>query len=241
MGQKEFDIDKLRDYLLGKLNEQEKASFEAMLNNDAEFKKDVTIHTALLAGIELHFDRHLKHRLQKEDKKIKVNTKVLLLALAACASAILIVSYVYFFARPNGPELFSQYYKPYYNVISDYRRGDEIKTDRYDQAFQFYERKEHAQAIREMTSLLEENPADQNLLFYLGLSYLAVGQVDSASSYLQKVMRSDNKLAEPAEWYLGLTYLNANDRENAVNVFSKISKSSSGYSDRARIILGKLK
>ena len=237
----EFDIDKLRDYLLGKLGDEELIAFQTRMENEPEFKKEAIIHTAILAGIEQHFDHALKQRLQHEERKPWLSIKkALWLAIAASVTITLVVAFLFLFDRPGGPDLFQQYYKPYYNVISHYRRGDETKTDTYDVAFQFYERKEYQEAIQNLGDLLKDHPNDQNLQFYLGLSYLAIGKSNSASLHLKKIAQSDHKLAEPAAWYLGLSYLQADDQQNATVIFSEIVKNNSSYRQRAQEILEKL-
>ena len=70
-------------------------------------------------------------------------------------------------------------------------------------AFQLYDKGEYRKAIGGLRSALTRNPQNAHASFYLGLSYLALDQPDSAVRYLDKSYQGESAFSEPAQWYLG--------------------------------------
>ena len=232
----EFDIERLKDYLNNRLSKEEKDSIENRLESDPQFKEQFEINKSLLEGIEYHFDKQLKQSFKDREIKLKKRKLSLVLAVAASFLVIAIFSYRAWDINPNHTEVFLKYYKPYYNVVDEPKRDSFLLADDAS-AFQLYDKGEYRKAIGGLQSALTRNPQNAHASFYLGLSYLALDQPDSAVRYLNKSYQGESALSEPAQWYLGLAYLKSGRTEEAKKVFKEIANTRGGYRDRAESIL----
>jgi tetratricopeptide (TPR) repeat protein len=160
---------------------------------------------------------------------------------AASLTVILVVSYFFLFSPDtrDAQQLFSAYYKPYYNVIDDYKRGGNA-TPSETEAFRLYEQKEYESAINAFEKGLSEDPENIPLLFYGGLSYLAADEMDKAISMLDRVVTSKHTLKEAAEWYLALAYLKNNDLLQSKKIVEDIAGHEGAYKDKATSLLQEL-
>ena len=234
----EFDIERLKDYLNNRLSKEEKAAIENRLESDPEFKTQFKIHESLLEGIEYHFDKQLKQSLKDHETKGKKRKLYVAMAVAASFLAIAIFSYQMLYVSVNDSEIFLKYYKPYYNVIDEPQRNSTSAND--GSVFQLYDKGEYHKAIAGLRNSLAISPQNLEASFYLGLSYLAVNQLDSAVLYLNKSSQQVSAFLEPAQWYLGLAYLKSGKTGTAKKVFREISNKPGGYRNRAEVILEEL-
>lgn len=232
----EFDIDRLKDYLDNRLSKEEKDSIESRLESDPEFKKQFNIHKSLLEGVEYHFDKQLKQSFKDREIKQRKRRRLMVMAAAASFLILAILSYQLWDTNLNHTEVFLQYYKPYYNVVDEPNRDSVLLADGAS-AFQLYDKGEYPKAIEGLRSALASDPHNAQTSFYLGLSYLAANQPDSAIRYLDKGYPGESAFSEPAQWYLGLAYLKSGRTEAAKNIFKEISDATGAYQDRAESIL----
>ena len=232
----EFDIELLKDYLNNRLSKEEKDSIERKLESDPEFKEQFRINKSLLEGIEFHFDKQLKQSFKDREIKLKKRRLSLVMSVAASFLIIAMLSYWMWDINSGHSDVYLKYYKPYYNVVDEPKRDSVLLPDDAS-AFQLYDKGEYSEAIGGLRNALVSNPNNAQASFYLGLSYLALNQPDSAVRYLDKSYQGESSLSEPAQWYLGLAYLKSGRTEDAKKVFKEIYNTSGGYRDRAESIL----
>ena len=232
----EFDIDRLKDYLNNRLSKEEKDSIESRLESDPEFKEQFRIHKSLLVGVEYHFDKQLKQSLKNHETKLKKRKLSLVMSIAASFLIIAMLSYWIWDINPGHSDVFLKYYKPYYNVVDEPQRDSVLFPDDAT-AFQLYDKGEYLNAIGGFRNALTRNPHNAQASFYLGLSYLAVNQPDSAVRFLDKSYPGEPALSEPAQWYVGLAYLKSGRTEEAKKVFKEIANTTGAYRDNAASIL----
>ena len=235
---KEFDIDRLKDYLSNNLSKEEKAEIENSLESDPEFKTQFEIHKSLLDGIEYHFDKQLKESFNVHEAKSKKRRLYQVMGVAASFLLVAVFSYQMLEVSRDDSEIFLKYYRPYYNVVDEPERNS-IPADGAS-AFQLYDKGEYGKAIADLRNEVAINPYNHEASFYLGLSHLAVNQPDSALLYLDKNSGQVSAFSEPAQWYLGLAYLKSGKIEMAKKIFTEISNKPGGYRDKAEAILGDL-
>lgn len=141
--------------------------------------------------------------------------------------------------RPGpGPALFQQHFEPYPS-IRPVVRGD--STNGGSKAMALYEAHDYEGAL----ALLEDNrkrePNDPRVVFYAGLSRLALGQARQAIPDLEQVRRLEgNELQAPAEWYLALAHLRNQDQAEARSRLERIAEGGGFYRDKARALLSEL-
>ena len=245
MGESNLDFDQVRRYLNGQMDDDERQQFEDRINNEPELARQVNLDQVLLEGIQLHYRGKLKEKLQSLDQGDFYPVKPVFpifkaLAIAAGVILIMVVGFLVFENKPDSQALYATYFKPYYNVVNDIERGENIVSGGED-PYQLYELGKSQEAIELFEKLLLKNPDNNQLIFYNGLSYLNSGSTSGAIDNLSKVAgKEDFLLSAPALWYLGLAYLKENRNKEAIEIFSSLVEKDDGYATRAKEILNEL-
>ncbi|WP_020528813.1 tetratricopeptide repeat protein [Flexithrix dorotheae] len=244
MAEFKYDIDQIDAFLKGKMQGEELNAFKAYMQIEEAFSKEVELQKDLLISLNAHFNKELKQKLIQSDKSgaKAINKKLIpnYIKFGFAASVILFLFFGYFFLFQSidNTAIYTEFYKPYPNIVSPQVRGVEnIQTD----ILQYYEIADYNTAIILLEKELEKNDAPLAYRFYYGLSLMEIGKTDQAIVVLNQVAESgDAKFKDPAQWYLGLIYLKQNDLKKAENIFESIAKSDNSYKKRAGELLEQL-
>ena len=199
----------------------------------------------LLQGVKTATRKELVSELKAIEESLpKAQTRTMFSAntywwIGAAASVTLIILAFVVWNRlaPSANEkLFTEYYETYPNVLQSSVRGVSDESQ-LALALQSYEEKEYTTAIKKLEAIEGKN---FGVFFYLGSSYLALKDTDSAILNFEKSLQSDNKLNTQAEWYLALCYLIDDNMNMCVPVLKSIASKDNPYSTRANEILTKL-
>ena len=208
------DIDTFYQYLKGTLPEEEHKAFEEKIATDPDFKEEAELNEDLLFAMNVHHKKQLKEKFRTWSQEIKPARvrpirRYRTLAVAAVLLLLVTASYFWLFRQDTHQQLFTDYYKAYYNIY-DVQERDFDDSKPIHKALKRYEEQQYTTAIPLFEQELKQRPNDMGLLFYSGLSYLSVNQADIASEKLQRVASSgDKKYSEAAQWYLALSFLKA--------------------------------
>jgi tetratricopeptide (TPR) repeat protein len=143
--------------------------------------------------------------------------------------------------RPGPDEgLFQRYFEPYPStrpVVRGTPPGATATTD----AMALYEARDYRGALAAFEVRLEGESPDSHVLFYAGLSRLALGEAEEATLALEKVLRlGPSELKAPAEWYLALVHLRAHHLGETRSRLEHIVQTGGFYQDKARGLLSAL-
>ena len=224
------NLDLFDRFFQHQLSESEKIDFENRLQNDEHFRKSYTEYKTIAEGVEFAAGQSLKHELQKHELKQKRINSPLTLVYKIAAGIIIVAATTYLLFDLNSTstttELYAVYYSPYPNIIDPLNRS-ESNDDK--SIFQLYEAKEYAEVIVKIDNA-SKNDADQ---FYLGQSYMAIGNIQSAIESLKKVEETSD-FFEISQWYLALCYLNSNQTEMLQDRINMLIENNGDYADKAR-------
>jgi tetratricopeptide (TPR) repeat protein len=160
-------------------------------------------------------------------------------AVAAAAVIILALSLVFLMNRKDSPQkLFTQYYSPYHDVVTSKSQAE--RNFLLDGLF-YYNTAQYDSAIDKFISGLEVRHDDQDLIFYLGSSYLAAGNHEKAIISFERLFEPGSKYYSPARWYLALAYLGSKDVNEAKRLLELIREEGGFYSEKAGKILEQLR
>ena len=203
------------------LSEEERKEFNALMNSDEDFKKEVTFRQELISAITLDDRETIKQELQALEQP-KVNKKSRLLPMAASFLILIGISSFWFFGNQttNPDDLFNTHFEPYRNVVQPIERGNVSQDTRID-AFAAYEQGNYDEALNNFDVLLA-NQKDAIIEFYKANSLMATGQTEQALKILESNLKTNDSLTEKHFWYLALAYIKT------------------GQSDTAKIHLGQL-
>jgi hypothetical protein len=167
--------------------------------------------------------------------------------LALAATVVLAVGAGVLLTRPApGEALFQRYFEPYPSTQPVFRGANEGPTrgdataDSTATALALYEAHDYGRALDLFDARLQRVPDDAVVLFYAGLSRLALGRSREAARDLELARRAGGELPAPAEWYLALAELRGRDVTAARSSLKRIAEREGFYQDRARALLSEL-
>lgn len=247
MSEEKYDIERIDRYLKGMLEEKELQEFETQMGADPDLITEVALQKDIMIGAEAYFDAELKGKLQQIDREpneVDAGGKQIFFKpwkTAAIAASILLlftVGYFVFFNQPNMEQLYLSSYEAYPNIVSPIQRSNNsIESD----ALSHYERGDYSTATKLFDEELEQNPNEDYLLFYCGLSNLEVGETDQAIALLKKITpAADSRFYAPAQWYLALAYLKAQDIAALRKQLEEVISEKGDYQPRAQKLLDEL-
>lgn len=230
---KEFPISEetyqqIERYLQDALSDEELIDFERKLVEDTEFNAVTEQMRSILIGIESvalkeqmnEFHKELKGNQQQEgvvdlypkSKDSNQPSSNRFWQYAAAVVAILLVG-SWWFSRPTKSErIFSQYFIPDPGLPTTMGTEDD-----YDflNGMVSYKQGEYDRAI-ELWEPLKASRASDTLSYFLGISYLAQGELEAADTNLTEVANiTDSAFNKEAMYYLGLKYLSEDKPERA--------------------------
>ena len=214
MGQEE-NIDLIERYLDQKLNEKERADFEARLASDADFASDFEKHETTHKLLDFMISENLRSQLkslESEDTKVvPMISRSRRLSFVAIAATVAILVGAFFFLRPgnmSSQQLAMEYYEtPAFNM----RGVDDAMPSGLSEGLKALQSGNFAEAI----TILESVDASDNYYttsrYYLGHAYYGAGNYANAmTSFEMAANGGDIRLREDAEWYGLLSCLGAN-------------------------------
>ena len=237
--QGEIRRNQIDRYVNGQLEGEELILFEQRMRDHVELAESVHVHRDVLTGIEAYFMQELKEELIKSDQqKPKRNIKTYL-AIAASVLILVGAGVTYYLINTGGARNENQwmgYFEPYPNVIAPISRSSGSQPG--EEAMQFYEMEQYAEAINKLNPLIEKNPDSIGLVFYRGVAYLGNHQPKQASTDFKTVIKADEKaFKEAAYWYLGISQLTLGNKAEAKNALQKVKEVGGALSHKAEEIL----
>lgn len=234
------------DYLQGALSPEDKKSFELRLENDTELQDAFAIFKDL--------NGHLSHTFSKErgdfkasleqastqyfdketasKKEVKViRFKPMRYLVAACV--VMLFGTIFWFQMQEAT--YSDYsFKGSIDLIE--RGGVE---DAFAKAEKAFNNASYEESIPYFEAILENDPANAQVLYYKGIALVENAQYTEAESVFLKLSKGSSVFKYEAQWYLGLSYLKQEDKTRCKALLVTIPQEASIYK-RAQELLKKL-
>ncbi len=246
---------RIEQYLLGQLDENDKAAFEKEMENDSSLKEEVRTHAGVLQGLDEIRAEKLKSHFQElesnlpkeesnEEKVVEMQPSKGLGSIWKVAAAIVLLAiptYLILNSGPTADELYNQYYQSYPNVITSTERSQEENPPEQNEALAYYESGNFEAAIEAFQAELEELPEAADMQFYLGVSQMETNRLEHAIESLTAVVESNNtQFRDQALWYLALAKMKNGNEVEAEGLLKHIITKENSYSTRAEEILEQL-
>ena len=204
------DIEQLEDFWEGNLSEADRLAVQNRLDTDVLFYQEAAKMHLLTEGLETLKQRETLKRLKALDATLPPIDpphsmgwfKILIVALVLALAAF---GVWYFMIKEEKPEVaapIAAYFEPY--PALGIRMGDspdELKKD----AMVLYAQKEYSKAIPLLNDSFKAT-RDSMLLFYMGVSHLALGQSSEAQAIFERLQNTETIPQEATQWYLALSY-----------------------------------
>ncbi|MBK6483624.1 MAG: tetratricopeptide repeat protein [Chitinophagaceae bacterium] len=109
------------------------------------------------------------------------------------------------------------------------------------EAMKLYEAGNYPAANDDFDKVLATDPANEQALFYAGVSYLAAGNAEEALSKLKKLEnKKSSTYYEASLWYQALAYVQKGDKKEAAKMLEKVIKLQGSYREKAEELLQQL-
>jgi len=145
----------------------------------------------------------------------------------------------------SGETLFRRHFEPYPSTrpivrgMSDERGVQDLAgEDDTSSALALYRARDYRGALAALEKSRERAPRDPMVLFYAGVSRLALGNAREATRDLEEVaLLGSSEFRAPAEWYLALAHLRNGDLGAARSRLERIAEAGGFYRAQARALL----
>jgi tetratricopeptide (TPR) repeat protein len=168
-------------------------------------------------------------------------TRSMVFAAAVAASVAIIIAVGVIPSKIDQDRLFDRYYLPV--EASDYSQRGEANEMYSDIAMgiNHYVEGNYKQSIDQFSKLALDPANQSEVQFFTGLSYLGLGQYQSAQNILESVLDGDNRYQPETLWYLSLCYLKTGDFEKANALLGQLEIYDGMYKQDAQTLRKKLR
>ncbi len=233
--------DRIEQYLLKNMKDNEREAFEDELNSDPDLKKITEKKQLIIRGIKAGFNAELKLKLKREDQQLKRMVKTRRIKYISGIAAVLIIGvFSTFFlnsVKQDPIKIYEKYYHAYPNISIPLSRSDKNT----DNPYYFYETGNFQAALTGLKALIDDKPGDEAALFYAAIIYMELADFENAIEYLKRVTSDNpNRFTRPANWYLSLAYIHSDNLETAAKYLDKLAGKNDVYGKNSKKILKKL-
>jgi len=235
--------EKIENYLMGRLDEDEMRSFRLQMDQDPELRAAVKDHQYLLGQIDTLYDYQASKLIKKvqHDARLKKSSSPLMhksmvwifVAAAVLALSILAINW---FSNSTNEDLYAAYYEPY--VINFVQRGNSNDINIVD-AGTFYRNAEYSKALPILVSAFSKDPKNTHIQVAIGICQHELNNYESAiQAFKPLVGNKDPLYFDQASWYTALAHLRLDQIDLCKKQLQLLTKStSSSYRQKAQKLL----
>lgn len=236
-------LETIERYLNGSMNTVELKEFENKIATNTDLKILVEDVKMMLLGIEssalkaelnnFHEEMNPVRNLSSEKTATTKSLRYRFVQLSIAASIVLAFGiYLFMNQETTSEHLFAKHFTPDPGLPTTMSSTEEF--DFYD-AMVDYKRGNYAKAIEKWKVLQMKKNNNDTLNFYLGVSYLAEGNAETASKYLSETTKQVNSIfIEDAYHFAALAEIKQENFEKAKQLLLK------SKSDKSKILLQEL-
>lgn len=237
----------LYHYFSNGLTPEQEQQLNELLATDTEFKEQFDFEKNLQNVIRDKEAKHLKSKLIDFEKNILEEKPVPRLrpqyrkwAMAASIALLVALGWMGYnsFFGPNYGNLYETNFQEYPNTVFAITRGETVESIERD-AFSAYEAGNYQTAIDNFNKI-PVGDRKEYLDFYLGQSYLGLGQTPEAKTSFTNVIASNSEFLPEAHWYLALIAIKEKDRATAIDYLKKLTSKFEFNKDKALELLQEL-
>jgi hypothetical protein len=219
----------VKDYLQSKVQLEEMRSDPLL--EDAEKLADM--------AFDIESNYKLDHESIPSPKRNRIRNMAFVAAVAASVTIIIAVGIIPF--KIDQDRLFDRYYEPI--EASDYSQRGEANEMYRDIAMGInnYVEGDYRQSIDRFSKLASDPIIQSEVRFFTALSYLGLGEYQSAQSILESVHDGTNRYQPETLWYLSLCYLKTGEFDKANTLLGQLEIYDGLYKKDAQTLRKKLR
>ena len=237
----------IEQYRFGPMSESERLEFEQELIKNPklnhEFQLDVEIEESLKQYDVIDLRRKIFRTMNEEKAKLRLPVKKSYHSkwylVAASITFLVLLGGAYHLMKPvkyTNNNLFAMYYtgENAHNLTRSAGNNN-------DEAMSKYREADFSGALVLFNEILDKDPNNIYIRYYMGLSCIETGQNGKAIKEFKYIIDQKNNLfIENAQWYLALTYLKDNQVKEAKSLLGQIINSSNPHNKEASQILKRI-
>lgn len=210
------ELEQLEAFYSGTLSSKERLAVEKRMQKERDYGEAARNFLTGIEALERGKIRALRMQIEQEEPVqepvMKVSWRKWWWAAAAAVVGIL------FFIqidknKQSTSVIFDDHYPRLGNVM-----GDKDKMTLRDTALNAYEARKYSEGIAGMEQWLKRQPNDDEVKFYLGISYMAVKQMSKAEHLLDQLRYTEIPQKEAILWYLAKCKIELGKNEEAKNL-----------------------
>lgn len=252
------------DFILDRLDHQERTRFMTLLENDNALKEELEIRKMMVDQLKTIGNIKLKDRLlkiqssveneeeahsgtkeeaqsEKAEAKIVGKRRFLRIAMAAAAMLLLlVVAFQFLNTELNNQELFANNYEAYELPFNNRAETtDQLLT----QAGTLYQQEKYAEALPQLQQLIDDGKGDDRIKLALGICHLELKNYDKAITVLKQASNQEGFLyQDQAQWYTALAYLQLDKVTESKSLLQQLVNNPKAYFNKqAQQLLNLLK
>ncbi|HAH36961.1 MAG TPA: hypothetical protein DCL81_10700 [Algoriphagus sp.] len=221
------EYELIEAWLDGKLTKEQSLAFQHSENEDPEWSLKIQEVKILKNDLEAYLFKVELEKIHEENVNQKPTKSASLSRwiLAIAASLILILVSWWgiqsVFQSPN-EKLFAAYYQTDPGLITAMSGSDSYEFDR---GMVDYKEGKYKEALARWNLLLEEEFADDTLIYFVAMANLELGNYDLSQKLLKQVADENaSEFKEDASWYLALIYLKNGELDPAKLMLSNLDR-----------------
>jgi len=256
---------RLADYIYKDMDPEDMVLIERDLQNDPEFseahKLNMQVRDYLQTKIQLEEMRSdpgledaekladMAFDFETSDEEVQVTIPTvkrntisrITFALAIAASVAIVISVGIIPSSIDQDRLFDRYYEPY--EASDFAQRGEFNEIYQDIAvgINHYLESDFSLSIAQFSELNSDLAIQAEIHFYTALSYLGLGDYQSAQSTLESLVDTDMRYQAEILWYLSLSYLKTGAFEKANTRLAQLENYDGMYKQDAQTLRKRLR
>ena len=265
MNRKYLHIDLIEKYLDNKLDQDEKLLFDAELEENEDFVRELNDMEFLIEGIRRSAETaSVEQKLERYDHSPKISeegeksrsvfpdfehVKRYSWAIAASFTLVFVTTFTLFTLdkTPSHHKLYAEYYTPFENFGST-RSATNTEQDLWKEALSYYDEGNYIEALakfNEMTQRdykgLTEQSFYPHFKIYRGNTLMKLNKHGEAITVFTNLIDNDAGMVIHARWYRAMCYLYTNDLDNLKKELKSISEiQKSSYASKAQLLLEEL-
>ena len=234
-------VELIESYFDGALSPIELKEFQLKMENDPEFRDEVSffkeVNTAITEDDISKLRKKLNSLFQPKEKIIKLKTTLSIIGSSAAAALLLFTWKAY--GPTNTNKLYNKFFEPYEADFIN-RSVENINKSNTEFGLLLYENGNYEEAYHIFQNYLQDNYNNQTIKFFAAISALETDRTEEAIAALIEIIESDDALFEvKAKWYLSLAYIKEDEVENASKYLKELAATPNDYQDKAEDLLRK--
>ncbi|MEM7101622.1 MAG: hypothetical protein AAF502_00745 [Bacteroidota bacterium] len=237
-------FEKIEAYIRKTMPEQERSLFETEMANNVVLKEEVELRATLMSGVEREgvkstLEDIYNEKFGKEASKQRNIFQLPAFRIAAGVALLIVMGWLAMvYLQTDHSSLANAYFElPQGLPTLLSAQGD----PQFEEGMVAYKLGEHEKAAGLWRPLLEGNPNNDTLTFYLAANHMAQEEHVQAAFMLTGLATNESTSYQmDALWYLALLELKMEKTETAMYWLDLLADYQNKYSDRAKDLLKKL-